>query len=144
MLPSPHGAHRKVIIKLKPCASAQRVIPNMKVKLAVISTLCALLPRACARKPPVTDRLYHFRQLRLRVSPLRASRNRRSRLACAEPSSKECTQCPDYSAGHVGFGLADTYGGPIHAPTLSRIANDGISYNAFHTTSICSQRAPRF
>ena len=38
----------------------------------------------------------------------------------------------------VGFGLADTYGGPIHTPTLSRIADEGISYNAFHTTAICS------
>ncbi|MCI0601328.1 MAG: arylsulfatase [Beijerinckiaceae bacterium] len=38
----------------------------------------------------------------------------------------------------VGFGLPDTYGGPIHTPTLSLIANDGISFNAFHTTSICS------
>ena len=27
----------------------------------------------------------------------------------------------------VGFGLADTYGGPIHTPTLSRIAGEGIS-----------------
>ena len=38
----------------------------------------------------------------------------------------------------VGFGLPDTYGGPIRTPTLSRIASQGISYNAFHTTSICS------
>ena len=38
----------------------------------------------------------------------------------------------------VGFGLADTYGGPIHTPTLSRVANQGVSYNAFHTTAICS------
>ena len=38
----------------------------------------------------------------------------------------------------VGFGLPDTYGGPIHTPTLSRIANEGISYSTFHTTSICS------
>ena len=38
----------------------------------------------------------------------------------------------------VGFGLPDTYGGPVHTPTLSRIANEGISYNTFHTTSICS------
>ncbi|WP_373507747.1 arylsulfatase [Thiocapsa sp.] len=38
----------------------------------------------------------------------------------------------------VGFGLADTYGGPIHTPTLSRIAGEGISYNTFHTTAICS------
>ena len=38
----------------------------------------------------------------------------------------------------VGFGLPDTYGGPIHTPTLTRIANQGLSYNAFHTTAICS------
>jgi arylsulfatase len=38
----------------------------------------------------------------------------------------------------VGFGLADAYGGPIHTPTLTRVATQGISYNAFHTTSICS------
>ncbi len=38
----------------------------------------------------------------------------------------------------VGFGLPDTFGGPIHTPTLSRLANAGVSYNTFHTTSICS------
>ncbi len=38
----------------------------------------------------------------------------------------------------VGFGQPDTFGGPIHTPTLSRVAAGGISYNAFHTTSICS------
>ena len=30
----------------------------------------------------------------------------------------------------VGFGLPDTFGGPVHTPTLSRLASDGISYNA--------------
>jgi arylsulfatase A-like enzyme len=38
----------------------------------------------------------------------------------------------------VGFGQADTFGGPVRTPTLSRLAQEGISYNAFHTTSICS------
>jgi arylsulfatase A-like enzyme len=38
----------------------------------------------------------------------------------------------------VGFGLPETFGGPIHTPTLSRLADAGISYNRFHTTSICS------
>ncbi len=38
----------------------------------------------------------------------------------------------------VGFGLPETYGGPIHTPTLTRIANQGVSYNSFHTTAICS------
>jgi arylsulfatase len=38
----------------------------------------------------------------------------------------------------AGFAQADTYGGEIRTPTLSRIANSGISYNAFHTTAMCS------
>jgi arylsulfatase len=38
----------------------------------------------------------------------------------------------------AGFGLPDTYGGPVHTPSLSRVAAKGISYNTFHTTSICS------
>ncbi len=38
----------------------------------------------------------------------------------------------------VGFGLPDTFGGPVHTPTLTRLAKEGISYNSFHTTSICS------
>ena len=31
-----------------------------------------------------------------------------------------------------------TFGGEIHTPTLSKLADHGISYNTFHTTSICS------
>ena len=38
----------------------------------------------------------------------------------------------------VGFGTPDTFGGFAHTPTLSRLAKEGISYNRFHTTSICS------
>lgn len=38
----------------------------------------------------------------------------------------------------VGFGVADTFGGEIATPNLTRLANEGISYNTFHTTSICS------
>jgi arylsulfatase len=38
----------------------------------------------------------------------------------------------------VGYGLPDTYGGVIRTPTLTRVAGEGISYNRFHTTAICS------
>jgi hypothetical protein len=38
----------------------------------------------------------------------------------------------------VGPAQTDTYGGEIHTPTLSRIAQQGISYNRFHTTAMCS------
>jgi arylsulfatase len=38
----------------------------------------------------------------------------------------------------VGPAQTDTYGGEIHTPTLSKIAREGISYNRFHTTAMCS------
>ena len=38
----------------------------------------------------------------------------------------------------VGPGQTDTYGGEIHTPTLSKIAHEGISFNRFHTTAMCS------
>jgi arylsulfatase A-like enzyme len=38
----------------------------------------------------------------------------------------------------AGFGVPDTFGGFAHTPTLSKLAKEGISYNRFHTTSICS------
>ena len=38
----------------------------------------------------------------------------------------------------VGFGQASTFGGEMNTPALTRLANQGISYNTFHTTAICS------
>src|SRR5271167_4718159 len=38
----------------------------------------------------------------------------------------------------VGFGLADTLGGEVHTPTFTRLANEGVVFNQFHKTSICS------
>ncbi|TFG59072.1 MAG: arylsulfatase, partial [Nitrospirales bacterium] len=38
----------------------------------------------------------------------------------------------------IGFGVAETFGGEVHTPALTRLAKEGIRYNAFHTTSICS------
>jgi arylsulfatase len=38
----------------------------------------------------------------------------------------------------VGFGAAGTFGGLIPTPNLDRLAKDGLLYNEFHTTAICS------
>lgn len=38
----------------------------------------------------------------------------------------------------VGPALPDTFGGPIHTPTLSRLAKSGITYNRFHNAAMCS------
>jgi arylsulfatase len=38
----------------------------------------------------------------------------------------------------VGPALPDTFGGPIHTPTMTRIASAGITYNRFHNAAMCS------
>ena len=37
-----------------------------------------------------------------------------------------------------GFGNPSTFGGPINTPTLTKLADEGIKYNEFHTTAMCS------
>jgi len=38
----------------------------------------------------------------------------------------------------MGFGQPGAFGGPINMPTLDRIAKQGLRYNRFHTTAVCS------
>ena len=38
----------------------------------------------------------------------------------------------------IGFGAASSFGGPIKMPTLEKMAGDGLRYNRFHTTALCS------
>jgi arylsulfatase len=38
----------------------------------------------------------------------------------------------------MGFGQSSTFGGPIRMPTLQRLAAEGLRYNHFHTTALCS------
>src|SRR5206468_6607578 len=38
----------------------------------------------------------------------------------------------------MGFGQSSAFGGPIHMPTVERLATHGLRYNRFHTTALCS------
>jgi arylsulfatase A-like enzyme len=38
----------------------------------------------------------------------------------------------------IGFGHASSFGGAIPMPTLDRLASQGLKYNRFHTTALCS------
>jgi len=38
----------------------------------------------------------------------------------------------------IGFSASETFGGAIKAPNFDRLAKNGISFNRFHTTSLCS------
>jgi len=37
-----------------------------------------------------------------------------------------------------GFGQSSAFGGPVQMPTLEKLATNGIRFNRFHTTSLCS------
>ncbi|HET9219929.1 MAG TPA: arylsulfatase [Terriglobia bacterium] len=38
----------------------------------------------------------------------------------------------------VGFGASSAFGGPCHTPVFDRLAANGLKYNRFHTTALCS------
>lgn len=38
----------------------------------------------------------------------------------------------------VGFGMCSTFGGPVPTPHLDKLAKNGLKYNNFHTTALCS------
>ncbi|WP_375154900.1 arylsulfatase [Stratiformator vulcanicus] len=38
----------------------------------------------------------------------------------------------------VGFGVSEVFGGEVETPAFKKLASEGIRYNCFHTTAICS------
>src|SRR5918993_1080152 len=38
----------------------------------------------------------------------------------------------------IGFGASSHFGGPIDMPVLDKLGKNGLSYNRFHTTALCS------
>jgi arylsulfatase len=38
----------------------------------------------------------------------------------------------------MGFGQSSAFGGPVHMPTVEALANEGLRFNEFHTTALCS------
>ena len=38
----------------------------------------------------------------------------------------------------AGFGGPDTFGGAIRTPNLTRVQQQGVTYNRFHVTAVCS------
>jgi arylsulfatase A-like enzyme len=38
----------------------------------------------------------------------------------------------------MGFGVSEAFGGPVTTPTMDKLADNGLRYNRFHTTALCS------
>jgi arylsulfatase len=64
-----------------------------------------------------------------------------SAAAVAAESTDRSAASPNFLVvllDDVGFGATSTFGGPVPTPTLDRLAAEGLRYNRFHTTGICS------
>jgi len=52
-------------------------------------------------------------------------------------------QCRADLLDDAGFGQFGTFGGGVPSPTMDLLAAEGLRYNRFHTTALCSRRARR-
>jgi arylsulfatase A-like enzyme len=88
---------------------------------------------------PVLDRTV----LPIPDRPFRGTANRT--LAGSQPDYPLPVQAPDGAPNillvlidDAGFGNGSTFGGPIETATLERLAEQGLRYNQFHVTALCS------
>ena len=106
--------------------------------------LLARRPRCRVRHDVPRRRQGHrtYCRFRPRLPPARRGRPCRSPCTNAGSSRSTCRKAAPnvliVLIDDAGFGVPDTFGGFAHTPTLSRLRDEGISYNRFHTTSICS------
>ena len=78
--------------------------------------------------------------------PPRPFAGRAERLvADSEPAPLELDRAPHDAPNvvvimldDVGFGTFGTFGGPVPTPVLDELARNGLKYNQFHTTALCS------
>ena len=63
----------------------------------------------------------------------------------AEPVERFVVEAPEGAPNvvivlidDIGFGATSTFGGPIATPTFDRLAGNGLRFNRFHTTALCS------
>jgi len=110
---------------------------NLKEKIGLtLLAQAALLGQGIAQQQAPIDRT---------ILPIREP----ARTTCTEldvrnvPAPKrEALKAPDGAPNVViiliddmGFGASETFGGPIHMPNFSKLANSGLRYNRFHTTA---------
>ena len=66
-------------------------------------------------------------------------------VAQSRPNWTPVVRAPDHAPNvlvvmtdDVGFAASSTFGGPVPTPALDQLARQGLRYNRFHTTGICS------
>jgi arylsulfatase A-like enzyme len=111
----------------------------MKSELTLLAVLCGLNIGAFAATPNVGS------VLPFPPTPMKDSvatpRLQDAKMKWPAPPQRLPKDAPNILIillDDIGFGVAETFGGEVRTPTLTKLANSGLRYNAFHTTAICS------
>ena len=112
----------------------------MKTKLILFPTVFSIGSAAFAAEIPNDGSVLPFPPTPMSASVARPRLQDSTMKWPAEPKrlSADAPNILIILIDDVGFGIADTFGGEVHTPALTKLANEGLRYNAFHTTSICS------
>ena len=83
------------------------------------------------------------RRCRVQPSRFKAPRNVRWKRSCSRFTQpvKAPPNAPNILLvliDDAGFGNPATFGGPVSTPTLDKLAAEGLRYNRFHVTALCS------
>ncbi|MBK8335900.1 MAG: arylsulfatase [Sterolibacteriaceae bacterium] len=99
---------------------------------------CASAPQAATQSPPL-DRTV----LPIAATPFKGTMGLRTKDST--PSFPGNVTAPAGAPNvvlilmdDIGFGETSTFGGPVPTPTLDKLAANGLRYNRFHTTAVCS------
>ncbi|WP_231758612.1 arylsulfatase [Microbulbifer elongatus] len=106
-----------------------------RVAVILLSTLALIMPIAWADTPEVLPRPdFHFK-----------GKVGKTYKESDPPEFPQPAQAPKGAPNIVlimlddtGFGQYATFGGGIPSPTLDKLAAEGLKYNRFHTTALCS------
>jgi arylsulfatase len=111
----------------------------MKTKQFLAAAMCGLFASAALAATPNESSVLPFPPATMEsvVKP----RLQDSKMKWPAPPQRLPKDAPNILivlVDDVGFDVAETFGGEVHTPTLSKLPKEGLRYNAFHTTAICS------
>ena len=121
---------------------------TFRTSLSLLALCCLLMVQGCAPTPSGTASSAQPGGLDRTILPIQEPTpevitEKDARHATAPPRWE--VKAPDKAPNVVivliddfGFGQSSTFGGPINMPTFTRMSQNGLMYNRFHTTSLCS------
>ena len=138
-------------MKLQETKNAQlRKTVNNKNRRSVLvatiasSMLCASASNVFAAEPPAhviesADRVnLPIKQPNVPYSSVLDARNATPPPRFAVTAPKKAPNVLIVLIDDMGFGQPSANGGPVKMPTMERLADNGLRYNNFHTTALCS------